>query len=135
MSAQRSGRRVPVAIIGGGFSGAAVALHLARRGLQSFVFEPRAQLGQGLAYGSGESVFRTNVPAAKMSLFPDDPTHFHRWIDQTGAVAADSEALAADGGIYPSRLVFGCYVAAQVAPYVKSGLIAHAAEKAAARQL
>ena len=41
-----------VAIIGGGFTGAAVALHVARlaRGASVVVFEPRAALGRGLAY-------------------------------------------------------------------------------------
>ncbi len=130
MSTQKSGRRVPVAIIGGGFSGAAVALHLARRGVGSVVFEPRGELGRGLAYGNRESAFRTNVPAARMSIFPDDRPHFQKWIERTGAVAKDSEAFAADGGVYPSREVFGDYVAAQVEPHLKSGWIRHSAEKA-----
>ncbi len=130
MSAQKSRRRFPVAIIGGGFSGAAVALHLARRGLRSILYEPRGELGRGLAYGNDESAFRTNVPASRMSIFPDELSHFQKWIEKTDVVAKDSEALAADGGIYPSRRVFGDYVAAQVEPYLKAGLITHAAEKA-----
>ncbi len=46
-------RRQCVAILGGGFSGAAVALHLADAipggSAEIVVFEPRAELGRGLA--------------------------------------------------------------------------------------
>ncbi|MCL6707156.1 FAD/NAD(P)-binding protein [Pseudomonas sp. R2.Fl] len=62
-----------VAVIGGGFSGAALAIHLRRRyggrsPLRIVVFEPRERLGLGLAYGTREPAHRINVPADAESL-------------------------------------------------------------------
>ncbi|HWK34416.1 MAG TPA: FAD-dependent oxidoreductase, partial [Hyphomicrobium sp.] len=69
-------RQATIAIIGGGFSGAAIAWHLARdarvAGTRVVVIEPRATLGQGLAYSPGEPAYRINVPASKMSLDAGD---------------------------------------------------------------
>ncbi|RUV27909.1 FAD-dependent oxidoreductase, partial [Mesorhizobium sp. M7A.F.Ca.MR.148.00.0.0] len=66
--------RLHVAIIGGGFSGAAVAWHLAQmprpERISISVVEPRPVLGGGLAYSSEEPSHRVNVPAARMSMAP-----------------------------------------------------------------
>jgi len=119
-----------VAVIGGGFTGAAVALHLAsqnRAGREAriVVFEPREKLGKGLAYDTDEPANRINVPASKMSLFPDDPESFARWIAETDALAGDETAFASDGQPFPRRHVFGDYAFAMVAPYLSSGAVEH----------
>ena len=115
-----------VAIVGGGFSGAAVAFHLARLGTPAdiVVFEPRAQLGGGLAYGGDDPVHRVNVPATRMSLLPEDPDHFARWLAATGVLVDDPKAFAG-GEAYPRRREFGRYVAQTLRPYLASGAIRH----------
>ncbi|MFT3731800.1 MAG: FAD/NAD(P)-binding protein [Hyphomicrobium sp.] len=121
------GERSTVAIIGGGFSGAAVAYHLAahKNFARIVIFEPRPLLGAGLAYGSEDPQHRTNVPAAKMSLLPDKETHFLDWIDRTNALANDPDSFAEDGFSYPRRSIFGRYVHDQIAPFLASGAIEH----------
>lgn len=116
-----------VAIVGGGFTGAAVAYHLAhlRFGGEIVVFEPRRSLGGGLAYDTTDPAHRINVPAAKMSLVPGDDAHFARWITKTNAISDDIDALAADGNIYPRRSVFGRYVAEEIAPFLAARLVIH----------
>ncbi|OAP38270.1 hydroxyacylglutathione hydrolase [Sinorhizobium glycinis] len=119
-----------VAIVGGGFSGAAVALHLARSRepgpeARVVVFEPRARLGAGLAYDTAEPTNRINVPAGRMSLYPDEPESFVRYLERVNALAGDPDALTADRVPYPRRSVFGDYVASELAPYLSSGAIEH----------
>jgi len=120
--------RAVIAIIGGGFTGAAVAYHLGRAdGLKArvIVFEPREKIGMGVAYESLDPVHRINVPAAKMSLDPDEPESFIQWIAETDAIAGDDKVAWPDGSIYPRRRVFGDYVHAQISPLIKSGRIEH----------
>ncbi|WP_245280026.1 FAD/NAD(P)-binding protein [Hyphomicrobium sp. 99] len=120
-----------VAIVGGGFSGASVAYHLALRRIpvRIVVFEPRPTLGSGLAYGDSDPHHRINVPAHKMSLLPDDEAHFRRWIDQSHATAGDLEATGSDGNLYPNRSVFGSYMEQQLRPLIARGAIEHIRER------
>ncbi len=121
------GERATVAIIGGGFSGAAVAYHLAAQKSVSrmVIFEPRPRLGAGLAYGTDDPQHRTNVPAAKMSLLPGNEAHFLDWINRTNALKDDPDALAEDGFVYPRRSVFGRYVHDHLAPSLATGIVEH----------
>ncbi|HVR46149.1 MAG TPA: FAD-dependent oxidoreductase [Candidatus Binatia bacterium] len=91
-----------VAIIGGGFSGCAVAAQLARHAADGFsvrIFEP-GELGRGAAYGTRHTEHLLNTRAAAMSLFPDDPDHFVRWLGP-----------GADPASFVSRRRYGDYVA------------------------
>lgn len=72
-----------VAVIGGGFSGAMTAAHLAARGIDATVIEPGA-LGRGGAYAETGSELLLNVPAGNMSARPDDKQHFARWLAVKG---------------------------------------------------
>ncbi|AZV18361.1 FAD/NAD(P)-binding protein [Mesorhizobium sp. M7A.F.Ce.TU.012.03.2.1] len=121
--------RLRVAIIGGGFSGAAVAWHLAQmprpERISISVVEPRPVLGGGLAYSSEEPSHRVNVPAARMSMAPDDPQHFARWLTGSGELERDPDAIWKNGDAFPRRRVFGRYVAKHLAPYLGSGLVRH----------
>jgi uncharacterized NAD(P)/FAD-binding protein YdhS len=122
-----------VVIVGGGFSGAAVAYHLACRGapIAITVIEPRPVLGAGLAYSTVDPAHRINVPATMMSLDPSDPDHLARWIDETGVLEEDPEARLPDGRTFPRRAVIGRYVGAQLAPFLASGRIEHLRDRAA----
>ncbi|MEE3651069.1 MULTISPECIES: FAD/NAD(P)-binding protein [unclassified Brenneria] len=103
-----------VVIIGGGFSGAAVAIHLARAArpeLEITVVEPRAQVGQGVAYSTIDAAHRINVPAEKMALSPAEQDSFEHWFEAVGGLRDDPEARWHDGKIYPRRNAFGRYMA------------------------
>jgi uncharacterized NAD(P)/FAD-binding protein YdhS len=107
-----------VAVIGGGFCGAFFAAQLARHSqvpVTISIVEPRAMLGGGVAYSTTDPAHRINVPAARMTLFPDKPTDFDDWFRRSGGLDADPEALWSDGSVYPRRAVFGRYVAEIVA--------------------
>ncbi len=108
-----------VVIIGGGFAGAACALHLLRDhpGLvcKLSVIEPRAVLGAGLAYSSPAPEHRINVAASRMSVLPDVPSHFHDWLVARNEAKRDPACALPDGRLYPARAAFGHYVQAQLA--------------------
>ena len=120
-----------VAIVGGGFTGAAVALQLARtwsgtaEAPRILVFEPRANLGRGLAYDTRDPAHRVNVPAAKMSLDPRHETAFQEWYLSSGEAEDDEDAWAPDGRLYPRRAAFGRYVSENLAPFLKDGSVRH----------
>ncbi|QKK25089.1 FAD/NAD(P)-binding protein [Rhizobium hidalgonense] len=121
--------RPVVAIIGGGVSGAGVAYHLARANCGERpviqVFEPRAELGRGLAYDTDDPAHRINVPAAKMSLQPDELGEFQAWIEARDAVAGDPKAKQPDGSLFPRRRLFGEYVASLLKPLLEDGRVRH----------
>ncbi|QDP20129.1 FAD/NAD(P)-binding protein [Sphingomonas xanthus] len=55
-----------VLIVGGGFSGTALAAQLARRGLSATIVEGSGRAGRGTAYSTEDEAHLLNVPAAKM---------------------------------------------------------------------
>jgi uncharacterized NAD(P)/FAD-binding protein YdhS len=71
------------AIIGAGFSGSLLAVHLLRqlagRG-RVHLIERQEGFGRGLAYSTGNAEHLLNVRAGRMSAFDDDPDHFLRWL-------------------------------------------------------
>lgn len=77
----RESKSLRVAIVGGGASGASVAVHLAARSadLQVDIYEPAEELGLGIAYSTTDEQHLLNVPAKGMSVFRDDMCHFQRW--------------------------------------------------------
>jgi uncharacterized NAD(P)/FAD-binding protein YdhS len=128
----RDGRREDgaktIVIVGGGFTGAAVAHQLARRAPGRFrivVVEPRTRIGGGVAYSTLEAAQRINVPASRMSLLQSDPCNFDRWLRADGALRDDPAALLPDGRAFPARAVFGRYVAESLEPFLLSGEVEH----------
>ncbi|HEX8299417.1 MAG TPA: FAD/NAD(P)-binding protein [Rubricoccaceae bacterium] len=91
-----------LAIIGGGASGTLVAVHAlarARTPLRVVLIEPRAEIGRGVAYGTPDAAHRLNVPAGKMSAFPDVPDDFQTWL-QAGPMPDATLATFAPRGLY-----------------------------------
>ncbi len=94
-----------VAIVGCGFSGAMVAVHLARLGPRSprvLIFERGNRLARGAAYGTTRPEHLLNVPARLMSALPDEPDHFLDWLRQRDP--------AIQPGAFVARQVYGDYL-------------------------
>lgn len=107
-----------IVIVGGGFTGTAVAIHLARlgdAGLTVTVVEPRSQLACGVAYGTRDPAHRINVPADRMQLSGAEQGDFDRWFRASPAYQTDPDARWHDGKVYPQRGQFGAYIAEQFA--------------------
>src|SRR5262245_35940556 len=95
-----------IAVIGGGFSGTAVAAHLLRRGRPARVllinrFGP---MGRGVAYGTAFEAHLLNVPAGGMSALPEDPDDFVRW------ARTHDDSIRSD--TFVSRRIYGEYLEA-----------------------
>ncbi|HWY29103.1 MAG TPA: FAD-dependent oxidoreductase [Candidatus Acidoferrum sp.] len=101
-----------VVIVGGGYSGTMVAVHLARaqRGLRVALIERAKTPGRGVAYGTTDPKHLLNVRADQMGAFPDDVGHFYRWLQRhpQNLAAAGIHDLRSDAFI--PRLVFGDYI-------------------------
>ena len=87
MTALDSDNPPTIAIIGGGFSGCMVAVHLLRSATVPIaikLIERGPAVGPGVAYGTREDCHLLNVPAGNMSAFPEDAGHFLRWLKSHG---------------------------------------------------
>ena len=73
--------RMPMAIVGAGFSRTLLAINLLRWGARVVLIErDHDKLARGLAYDTRQPEHLLNLRAANMSAFPDDPEHFLRWL-------------------------------------------------------
>ena len=103
--------QLPIAVVGGGFSGAATALHLTRLlqdGPPVLLFERTGRVGPGLAYATASPSHLLNVRAANMSAFPDDPAHFERWLATVQGEPGDRHETEA--GLFASRQLYARYL-------------------------
>ena len=100
-----------IAIVGAGFSGTLLTLHLLRRAgptTRIHLIERNRQFGPGAAYSSGNPSHLLNVPAGKMSAFRDRPGDFVDWL---GAQDAASLGIGPVGaGTFVPRQLFGAYI-------------------------
>lgn len=102
-----------IAIIGGGASGCLVAAQLLRHARQPVriqLFERMSEVGQGVAYGTRNAAHLLNVPAARMSAFPDEPDHFLAWV-RAGGGQPEFPGPAGPADFLPRQL-FGRYLQA-----------------------
>ena len=97
-----------VAIVGGGAAGVLAAVHLRRRKpeAQITLIDASGRPGTGAAYGTDDPTFLLNVPAQRMSAWPDDPDHFCRWLDERAVTPMQS---------FAPRLAYGRYLQEQLA--------------------
>lgn len=103
-----------IAILGAGFSGSLVAVHLLRAagggtdgGVRVILVEKTGVFGPGLAYGTGSESLLLNVVAGRMSALPDDPDDFLRY--------ARTVDPTARGEMFLSRRMYGRYITALLA--------------------
>lgn len=101
-----------IVVIGGGVSGTLVCVHLlrlARAGTQITLIERAPPIGRGVAYGTTNPEHLLNVPAARMSVWPDDPEHFLRWVAERSGRLGYPDAVS--GSDFLPRAIYGDYVA------------------------
>jgi uncharacterized NAD(P)/FAD-binding protein YdhS len=81
-----------IVIVGAGFCGSVLAANLLRtEGPRDIVLIERGtRIGPGVAYASHDVPYVLNVPAGRLSVRPDDPLHFLRYVHQSHP-AADAE--------------------------------------------
>ena len=117
--------RVPVAIIGGGFSGTILAAQLARRGIANALIDGSGRMGRGVAYSTTEPAHLLNVRAEGMSAWAGDPDNFVRRFEAEGG----------DRRGFAQRRLFGRYLGEVLDEAVDSGRteVSHATAVEAAR--
>lgn len=107
----RSDDRVPVAIVGGGFSGTILAAQLARRGIGSVLIDGSGRMGRGVAYSTSEAAHLLNVRAEGMSAWAGAPDDFARRFEREGG----------DARGFAERRLFGRYLGEILDQAVASG--------------
>ncbi|MCE5317267.1 MAG: FAD/NAD(P)-binding protein [Parachlamydia sp.] len=71
-----------IAIIGAGFCGTLVAVHLLRskKPLSLYLIDKSGAFAAGVAYSTRDPHHYLNVPAGAMSALPESPHHFCQWL-------------------------------------------------------
>lgn len=103
---------IRLVVIGGGFTGAVVAMNAVRatdQALMITVIEPLAVLGRGIAYGTEDPAHRTNVPSDRMNLFRGEPDGATSWLRQH-AFLVDPTFCDEQGHFYVARAAYGNFV-------------------------
>ena len=120
-------RRPVVAIVGGGYSGCMVAIHLlqnARQPLRIILIERNDAPGRGVAYRDQPECHLLNVRASAMSAFPDQPDHFLDWLNRHYSPCSP---VGADD--FVPRRIYGAYLEGllvQAAADARSGVVLEA---------
>jgi uncharacterized NAD(P)/FAD-binding protein YdhS/glyoxylase-like metal-dependent hydrolase (beta-lactamase superfamily II) len=102
-----------IAIIGGGFSGSLIATHLLRNATQPLkikLIERNGEFGKGIAYSTKENTDLLNVPAGKMSAFPDDADHLLRWLESNSTTLQHLLPPRISHDTFIPRQVYGLYI-------------------------
>ena len=101
-----------ITIIGGGFAGTALALHLTRQPgplpIEVALVEPRPAPGPGLAYSAPWPELLLNVRPSGLSAWADQPAHFAEWLARQPEAATGLPEFA-------PRATYGRYLAEELA--------------------
>lgn len=104
---------LPVAIVGGGYSGTILAAELARKGIQCLLIDGSGRTGRGTAYSTTDSAHLLNIPAKAMSAFADQPDQF-------------AKVFASEGGDpkgFAERRFYGRYLDGILEAAIASGTV------------
>lgn len=107
MSAKRT---THVLIVGGGASGVLMACHLLKERsspVRVTLFEKRADIGLGIAYGTANANHLLNVRVSNMSAYPEEPNHFWQWLVDSGEA---NRLPCCDRFCFVPRPVYGRYI-------------------------
>jgi len=107
----KQGRQI--AIIGAGFSGSLLAIHLLRQSQpedQIYLIERGAEFGRGLAYSTGNPGHLLNVRAGNMSAFSDRPDDFLDWLRALPDEERRGISTTADHLTFAPRALYGSYI-------------------------
>lgn len=110
-------------IVGGGFSGAACAIHLSRLSQEPLdirVVEPRSELGRGIAHSATDADLRLNAPDHIHAPYPDAPADFAEWMARSGELQKDPQATASSGLVFARRGAFGRYMESELERHARS---------------
>jgi uncharacterized NAD(P)/FAD-binding protein YdhS len=100
-------------VIGAGFSGVLVTLHLlwrCGRNDRIYLVERAPRLGQGSAYATGNPRHLLNVRIENMSAFADEPDHFVRWLAALPEAEREAAGVRSFAGTFVRRQVYGAYI-------------------------
>jgi uncharacterized NAD(P)/FAD-binding protein YdhS len=109
-----------IAIIGAGFSGTLLSLHLLRHcpaHTRLVLIERNSQFGRGLAYATANANHILNVPAARMSAFHHRPSDFLDWLKRQPPEACGDTPPGPQ--TFAPRRLFGAYVRALLNEEIK----------------
>jgi uncharacterized NAD(P)/FAD-binding protein YdhS len=101
-----------IAIVGVGFTGTLLAVHLLREvkaPLTIHLIEQHGWFGRGVAYSTGNPSHLLNVRVANMSAFPDDPADFLLWLWRLD-YNVDGLPIPPSGHAFVPRSLYGAYL-------------------------
>lgn len=95
-----------IAIIGGGFCAACIAISLARTSqpYRLIIIDSYGRFGKGIAYSTGESMHLLNVPVKNMGVESGNPGGFYQWLQGRG------DFLDLNAFSFMPRYLYGIYL-------------------------